>query len=90
MVKLECKRCGVCCILGPCAFGQEDPEIGSCIYLKFEDGKAVCPLVEDRIEVKEYLGIGKGCLVQSVTNNPFIIEKRNAYLDYKGITDGRE
>lgn len=84
----KCKRCGVCCILGPCKFGKEDYETGSCIYLTFENGKATCPLVKGNREVKRHLAIGKGCLIQSATNNPFIIEKRNAYLEYKGITNG--
>ncbi len=85
----KCKRCGACCIIGPCSFGTEDLETGACMLLTFENGKAVCPLVGNK-KVAKTVGIGKGCAIREIGFEGYFENKRKAYLDYKGILNGNE
>lgn len=64
LTRPKCKRCGVCCGSGPCAFGEED-EYGICIYLRYNDqGLASCQLLSDGKVRPEDISIGKGCVMR--------------------------
>jgi hypothetical protein len=84
----KCVRCGACCIMGPCPYGEEDLETGACKYLYFEGDKAVCPFVEsDKPEIVQALKIGYGCVMRGKKTSveEYLDEKVKTYRRYKNI-----
>ena len=58
---VECDRCGVCCMLGPCDYGKSLKNSDPCIYLIMDGKIASCKLiVEGKFKPRE-LNIGIGC-----------------------------
>lgn len=81
-----CKRCGGCCILGPCKFGSEHPEYGHCIHLYFKDGIAHCPFVDNNEErVIKHLSVGKGCGLQEIEGAWDYIQERVKVFKEEGL-----
>jgi hypothetical protein len=57
---IECKRCGLCCILNPCQKGHEDID-GSCKDLVLRKGKYFCSLLLDKKVTEKEILVGTGC-----------------------------
>jgi len=66
--KKRCVQCGGCCLEEPCELaGGHDP----CIALhRRDDGTYTCKLIElNLLGVREYLGVGLGCLGEDEEND---------------------
>lgn len=67
MKRMECIRCGLCCILGPCSRGEDiiDRAEPGCRYLvKDNNGNFACfLLMTKRIKPSE-IHIGRGCMIR--------------------------
>jgi hypothetical protein len=61
--KIECNRCGICCLSGSCPEGIEDARTGVCKFLIVHANKKTsCQLVLERKNVA--ITIGQGCVLK--------------------------
>lgn len=62
----QCRRCGACCLMGPCSFGEEDPITGICALLQFDGDIAICPKIKPgNEEIIKLVKPGTGCRLRS-------------------------
>lgn len=63
-----CVRCGTCCLLGPCVFGDADEDTGVCRWLiPNTDGTMTCQQLLTSVEARAHL-LGRGCPLRSNEN----------------------
>lgn len=56
-----CERCGFCCIIAPCSFGDDKNTDGRCSHLKIKENIASCLILKKGKATKDELRIGSGC-----------------------------
>lgn len=76
---IECDRCGVCCMLGPCDYGKSLKNSDPCIYLIMNGKIASCKLIVEGKVTPRKLHIGIGCWQRhedswDIPENEIIIE----------------
>lgn len=82
---MHCKRCGLCCILGCCTMGTEDPETDICKHLIINtDLTTTCSLLLHKTVTPLQIGISKGCIIRTFSNGPEIFGEQEAIEFKKG------
>lgn len=62
----KCSRCGVCCLMGPCVFGNEDGLYGICRHLVIHySGNTACTLMLEGAAARYHLLSG-GCNIRQL------------------------
>lgn len=76
--------------MGPCFYGEEQPETGACIFLRFDEDTAVCTKVEEGDKrVNTAVKIGCGCILRTEGKNSqiskYLDEKSKTYKKHMGL-----
>jgi len=58
-----CIRCGTCCLLCTCSYGEESPETGLCKHLSFSKDKTATCGIYDEIRKSSSM-FGAGCTLR--------------------------